>query len=255
MVLVVDIGNTDTKFGIFVDDELKARWAIHSDLNRNADEHAVLLKAMLAHVGGYDIEVAIVGSVVPVLTGPVAAAVEDATGCHPRIPEADQVPSIQLEVDVPKQVGIDRVANALAAREIYQAPAIVADLGSVTTFDVVNASGNLAGVVIALGMQASAQALTAAGAQLPSVNLGRPAQLIGTNTKASMKSGIFWGYVHMVRGMLEELRHDLGSDYTTIATGGQAPLVVGDVGMFDIIDTDLTLRGLLLIEKAFGRSI
>ena len=78
MVLVVDIGNTDTKFGIFVDDELKARWAIHSDLNRNADEHAVLLKAMLAHIGGYDIEAAIVGSVVPVLTGPVAAAVEGA---------------------------------------------------------------------------------------------------------------------------------------------------------------------------------
>ena len=255
MVLVVDIGNTDTKFGIFVDDELKARWTVHSDLNRDADEHAVLLKAMLAHVGGYDIEVSVIGSVVPALTGRMAAAVVAATGCQPRIPEADQVPSIELEVDVPKQVGIDRVANALAAREIYQAPAIVADLGSVTTFDVVNPSGNLAGVVIALGMQASATALTAAGAKLPSVDLGRPDRLIGANTMASMKSGIYWGYVHMVRGMLKELRLDLGSDYTTIATGGQTPVVVGDVGIFDIVDTELTLRGLLLIEKAFGRSV
>ena len=255
MVLVVDIGNTDTKFGIFVDDEIEARWAVHSDLNRNADEHAGLLQAMLVHFGGFDIEAAIIGSVVPALTDRVAAAVVAATGCQPRIPEPDQVPSIELEVDLPQQVGIDRVANALAAREIYQAPAIVADLGSVTTFDVVNATGNLAGVVIALGMQASATALTAAGAKLPSVDLGRPAKLVGTNTTASMKSGIFWGYVHMVRGMLHELRLDLGSDYTTIATGGQAPIVVEDVGIFDIVDIDLTLRGLLLIEKAFGRSI
>ena len=250
MVLVVDVGNTDTKFGVFSGDELGARWAVHSDLNRSAAEHEALLRAMLVHHdltgdrGGRD-RLGGAG-----LTERMAAAVRSAAGCEPLIARSQDVRVIDLAVDRPAQVGIDRVANALAAREFYQAPAIVVDLGSVTTFDIVNAAGSLAGVIITLGMQNTARALTAAGAQLPSIDLARPARLVGTETTGSMQSGVYWGYVRMVRGLLEQLQSELGADYRAIATGGQAPVVVEDVGLFEIVDLDLTLRGLWLIQQA-----
>ena len=252
MVLVVDVGNTDTKFGVFEGEALGARWAVHSDLNRSAAEHEALLRAMLAHYGATGIRAAVIGSVVPTLTERLAAAVKSAAGCEPLIARSQDVRVIDLAVDRPAQVGIDRVANALAAREFYQAPAIVVDLGSVTTFDIVNAAGSLAGVIITLGMQNTARALTAAGAQLPSIDLGRPARLVGTETTASMQSGVYWGYVRMVRGLIEQLQSELGEDYRAIATGGQAPVVVEDVGLFEIVDPDLTLRGLWLIQQAEG---
>ena len=250
MVLVVDVGNTDTKFGVIDGEELGARWAVHSDLNRSAAEHEALLRAMLAHHQVTGIEGAVIGSVVPALTERLAAAVRSAAGCEPLIARSQDVRLIDLAVDRPAQVGIDRVANALAAREFYQAPAIVVDLGSVTTFDIVNAAGSLAGVIITLGMQNTARALTAAGAQLPSIDLARPARLVGTETTGSMQSGVYWGYVRMVRGLLEQLQTELGGDYRAIATGGQAPVVVEDVGLFEIVDLDLTLRGLWLIQQA-----
>lgn len=250
MVLVVDVGNTDTKFGVFEGEELGARWAVHSDLNRSAAEHEALLHAMLAHQDVTGIEAAVIGSVVPALTERIAAAVRSAAGCEPLVARSQDVRAIELAVDRPAQVGIDRVANALAAREFYQAPAIVVDLGSVTTFDIVNAAGSLVGVIITLGMQNTARALTAAGAQLPSIELARSARLVGTETTGSMQSGVYWGYVQMVRGLLEQLQSELGTDYRAIATGGQAPVVVEDVGLFEIVDLDLTLRGLRLIQQA-----
>ncbi len=251
MVLVVDIGNTDTKFGVFEGEELRSRWALHSDLHRDADEHAALLRAMLDYHGAPRVEAAVIGSVVPALTERMAAAVRAATGREARAARSPEVRAIELAVDDPAQVGIDRVANALAAREIYQAPAIVVDVGSVTTFDVVDRAGNLAGVVITLGMHNTARALTAAGAQLPELQLARPERVIGTNTAASMQAGVYWGYVHMVRGLIEHVQADLGADFRAIATGGQAHLVMDDVGMFDVLDPDLTLRGLALIEQAY----
>ena len=251
MDLVVDIGNTDTKFGVFRDDVLASRWVVHSDVYRDTNEHTTLLKAMLSHIGATEVDSAIVGSVVPELTERMADAVATAIGRRPRIARSQDVQAIDLDVDVPSQVGIDRVANALAAREVYTAPAIVADLGSVTTFDIVNDVGNLAGVVIALGMQNSARALTAAGAQLPSITLAKPARLIGTNTEASMHAGIYWGYVHMVRGLITHLRSELGTDYQIVATGGYAHVVANDVALFDVVDSELTLRGLLLIGKDY----
>ena len=250
MVLVVDVGNTDTKFGVFEGEELCARWAVHSDLNRTGTEHQALLHAMLAYHEVTGLEAAVVGSVVPALTERIAGAVRSAAGCEPLIARSQDVRVIELAVDRPAQVGIDRVANALAAREFYQAPAIVVDLGSVTTFDIVNRSGSLAGVIITLGMQNTARALTAAGAQLPSIDLSRPARLVGTETTGSMQSGVYWGYVQMVRGLIEQLQSELGTDYRAIATGGQAPIVVDDVGLFEIVDLDLTLRGLWLIQQA-----
>jgi len=250
VALVHDVTTPDTKFGVFDGEELGARWAVHSDLNRSAAEHEALLRAMLAHHEVTGIEAAVIGSVVPALTERLASAVRSATGCEPLIARAQDVRVIDLAVDRPAQVGIDRVANALAARELYQAPAIVVDLGSVTTFDIVNGTGSLAGVIITLGMQNTARALTAAGAQLPSIDLARPARLVGTETTGSMQSGVYWGYVRMVRGLIEQLQSELGGDYRAIATGGQAPVVVEDVGLFEIVDLDLTLRGLWLVQQA-----
>ena len=254
MILAVDVGNTDTKFGVFAGSELAARWALHSDLNRTREEYVDLIRAMLAYRGADGVDAAVIGSVVPGLTPVITEAVAAVTGSVPLLPDPEAVPGISLRVDVPAQVGIDRVANAYAARDIYGAPAIVADLGSVTTFDVIDRAGDLSGVIIALGMLTSARTLTSSGAKLPNITVERPSTLVGANTVASMQSGVYWGYVHMVRGFIRQLRDELGSDFRAIATGGLARVVKDDVGVFDEVDADITLRGLMLIKAAIEQA-
>ena len=150
---------------------------------------------MLAYVDAGPITHAVVGSVVPALTRRISDALAVVTGCLPLIVRAEAVPGIRLRVDEPAQVGVDRVANAIAAREAVGGPVIVADLGSVTTFDVVDAQGDLRGVVIAPGIRALGQALTASGAQLPKIDIDRPEGLVGRNTVDAMRAGVYWGYV------------------------------------------------------------
>ncbi len=250
MILAVDVGNSDMKFGVFDGKKLAVRWALHSDPDRTRQEYTDLIGAMLSHFGVDGIEGAVVGSVVPILTPVVADAVSTLSEQPPIIPTAQETPGIRLRVDAPEQVGVDRVANALAAREEYGVPAIVADMGSATTFDVVDANGDLIGVVIAPGIRASARALAASAAQLPDFQVVKPAAPLGTNTVASMQSGVYWGYVHLVRGFVQQLRAQVGDEARAIATGGTARDLIDDTGVFDVVDPDLTLKGLLLMKTA-----
>ncbi len=253
MFLAVDIGNTDTKIGVFDNNSLAARWVVHSDRNRGRAEYADAWAAMLAHFGFTSVASAVIGSVVPVLTPVIGDAVEQLCGRAPTFIRAQEVPGIRLRVDEPAQVGVDRIANAIGARTLYGAPAIVADMGSTTNFDVVDRNGDLIGVLIALGMGATARALTSAAAQLPDIRIERPSDLVGANTVAAIRSGVYWGHVHMVRGLIGQLREELGKDFRVIGTGGLAPLLSEDIGVFDEVDADLTLKGLALIKHAMDK--
>ena len=250
MILAVDIGNTDTKFGVFEGTELVTRWSLHTDPYRSRAEVEDLIRAMLAYREVDRIEGAVMGSVVPLLTPVITEAVTAVCECAPIVVRPDAVPGITLRVDFPEQVGVDRVANAVAARALHGVPAVVADFGSTSNFDVVDRSGDLIGVIIMPGMRTSARALTAAGAKLPEINIERPGSLVGTNTVAAMQSGIYWGHVHMVRGVIGHLREELGADCKAIATGGLAPIVVEEAGVFDAVDLDITLKGMIHIKAA-----
>ena len=252
MILAVDIGNTDVTCGVIDDATVRARWALHSDLNRTEDEFSDLVRAMLAYVDAGPITHAVVGSVVPALTRRIGDALAVVTGCPPLVVRAEAVPGIRLRVDEPAQVGVDRVANAVAAREAVGGPVIVADLGSVTTFDVVDAQGDLRGVVIAPGIRALGQALTASGAQLPKIDIDRPEGLVGRNTVDAMRAGVYWGYVELVRGVVGRLTAEPGGPWQVVATGGLAVRLAEDVGGFERVDADLTLKGLARICQAMN---
>ena len=250
MILAVDIGNTDVTFGVIDDATVRARWALHSDLNRTETEFSDLVRAMLGYVDAGPITQAVVGSVVPALTQRISDALTEVTACPPLVVRAEAAPGIRLRVDEPAQVGVDRVANAVAAREALGAPVIVADLGSVTTFDVVDAQGDLRGVVIAPGIRALGEALTASGAQLPKIDIERPEGLVGRNTVDAMRSGVYWGYVDLVRGVIRRLTAEPGGPWQVVATGGLAARLAADVGGFERVDADLTLKGLARIHRA-----
>ena len=253
MILAVDIGNTDVTFGVIDDVTVLARWALHSDLNRTEHEYADLVRAMLGYVDVGPITHAVVGSVVPALTERIGNALAMVTASPPLIVRAEAVPGIGLLVDDPAQVGVDRVANAVGARAEVGAPVIVADMGSVTTFDVVDARGDLCGVVIAPGIRALGQALTASGAQLPKIDIEHPEELVGRNTVDAMRSGVYWGYVELVRGVIRRLQAEPGGPWKTVATGGMAATLAADVGGFERVDADITLKGLARIHRAMTR--
>ncbi len=250
MILAVDIGNTDLTFGVIDRFEVKARWALHSDLNRSEDEYADLVQAMVGHAGAGPIADAVIGSVVPALPERLEAAVGTLVPSAPLVVRAEEVPDIVLQVDNPAEVGVDRVANAIGARSSFGTPVIVADIGSVTTFDVVDGDGNLRGVVIAPGVRALGEALTASGAQLPKVDIGRPDELVGRNTEDAMRSGVYWGYIDLVRGVIHRLQSEPGQPWTVVATGGLAAGLAEDVELFDEVDPDITLRGLARIHHS-----
>ena len=250
MILAVDIGNTDLTFGVIDQQAVKARWALHSDLNRSSDEYGALVRAMVLHTKVGPISQAVIGSVVPALTERIEAAVSTLVASAPLVVSAEEVPDIVLCVDNPAQVGVDRVANAIGARAEFGSPVIVADIGSVTTLDVVDSDGNLQGVVISPGIRALAEALTASGAQLPKIDIKRPDELVGRNTKNAMRSGVYWGYVDLVRGVIGRLLRRPGGPWKVVATGGLASSLAEDIGLFDDVDPDITLKGLVRIHDA-----
>ena len=155
-----------------------------------------------------------------------------------------------LKVDNPSEVGADRIVNAVAAHSAYPGPLIVIDFGTATTFDVVDAAGDYCGGVIAPGVNLSLEALHQAAAKLPLIAVGRPERVIGSNTVAAMQSGVFWGYVSMIEGVVQRIEHEAGESMTAVATGGLAPLFAGATDAIDHIDSDLTLRGLLEVTPA-----
>jgi type III pantothenate kinase len=249
MLLTIDIGNTNITFGLYQGETLGPRWRIRTIHEKMPDEYGVLIDQLFRHQGYRPDQVtgAVIASVVPPLTPIFTQACQTYVGHTPLIVDAGVRTGVRIRYDNPREVGADRVVDAAAVRAVYGTPACVVDFGTATTFDAVSAEGDYLGGAIAPGIGIAAQALFERTAKLPRVELTRPPSAIGRNTPHSMQSGLLFGYVGLVEGMVVRFRDELGPDMKVIATGGLAPLIAAETEVIDFVDPWLTLEGLRLI--------
>ena len=255
MLLAIDVGNTNIVLGVFrdADWELLHSWRLATLRERTADELGILITSLCEHhrVTRKDITGIVMASVVPPLTGTMMAMASNYFGRWPLNVEPAVNGGMPILYDNPSEVGADRVVNGIAAYEEYgkseQRPMIVVDFGTATTFDAISAKGEYLGGVICPGPQISADALFQRAAKLPRIDVRRPDRVIGRTTVASMQSGLFWGYVDMVIGLVKRMKGELGENAIVIATGGLAVLVAPEAPVIDHVDAELTLRGLRIV--------
>jgi len=251
MLLVVDIGNTNTVVGIFQGEELVVHWRLATHKERTSHEYAILIKELF-HLEGMspeNVEGAIISSVVPNLTPVISKTLQILLGLRPLVVGPGTKTGISILVDNPREVGTDRVVNAVAAFNKYGGPLVVVDFGTATTFDAVSSQGEYLGGAIAPGIGISMEALFKETAQLPRVELKKPQRIIGKNTVESIQSGIYFGYVSLVDGMARAFKEQLGKGCRVIATGGLASVIAQASQEIEIVDPLLTLEGLLMIYK------
>jgi type III pantothenate kinase len=252
VLLAVDIGNSNIVVGLFRGETLEASWRLTTSRSQTVDEFSLLLAGLFS-AGGFDtkqVRGAIVASVVPPLDSMVRTALrrmfgkfgEEALFVSPGLKTG-----MPIHYDSPADVGADRIVNAVAGLAAYGAPLIIVDFGTATTFDVVNAQGEYAGGIICPGIAISADALFSRAARLQRVEIRPPAKLIGTTTVGSIQSGLFYGYLSMVDGLIERLRAEIGGEAKAIATGGLAPVMAGASRTLSACDEQLTLTGLRLL--------
>ena len=248
MLLVVDVGNTNIVLGLMEGFEVRHQWRITTG-SRTTDEFGLtLLQLMQLHgVAKEAVEGAAISCVVPSTLYAIQKGIRRYLGLESLVVGRGVKTGMSVRTDNPREVGADRIVNAVAAREAYGAPVIVVDFGTATTFDCVDVSGSYAGGVIAPGYQISAEALFTSTSKLPRVQVQRPKQVVGTNTVHSMQSGLFWGYVGLVDGIAARCKAELGTEVPCVATGGLANLISGDSQEIDRVDDFLTLRGLRIL--------
>ncbi|MFE2432137.1 type III pantothenate kinase [Streptomyces sp. NPDC059373] len=259
MLLTIDVGNTHTVLGLFDGEEIVEHWRISTDQRRTADEIAVLLQGLmgmhpLLGAGlGDGIDGISICSTVPAVLHELREVTRRYYGDVPAVlVEPGIKTGVPILMDNPKEVGSDRIINALAAIHLYGGPCIVVDFGTATTFDAVSSRGEYAGGAIAPGIEISVDALGARGAQLRKIELARPRSVIGKNTVEAMQSGILYGFAGQVDGVAERMARELADDpddVTVIATGGLAPLVLGESAVIDAHEPWLTLIGLRLVYE------
>jgi len=249
MLLVIDIGNTDIGFGVFEDKELCATWHMATVIHRMPDEYAALLLDLLHHRGLDTSEIKDVAlcSGVPPLIGTFEELFQQYFHVSPLVVGAGVKTGVRIRMDNPREVGADRIVNAAAAHHLYGGPVIITDLGTATTFDTVSKEGDYLGGAIAPGIVTAAEALFTRAAQLYRVQLVPPQRAIGTNTITAMQSGIIFGYVGLVEGMVARIQQELGEKAKVVATGGYAELISKETRVFDVVNPNLTLLGLRLI--------
>jgi type III pantothenate kinase len=250
MLLAVDIGNTHTVFGLFDGDNLKVDWRAETRVERTADEYAVLLRGLfdLHGVGLGDVTAAIISSVVPPATAPVERLFTGHLKVSPLVVGPGVKSGMPILYDNPREVGADRIVNAVAAHSRWPGGAVVVDFGTATTFDVVTPKGEYAGGIIAPGLIISANALYRATAKLPRVEIVRPKCVIGKNTVASIQSGLVFGYAGMVDSLVARIRTEIDYVPHVVATGGLGELVASESTSIQDYDEMLTLRGLQIIH-------
>jgi type III pantothenate kinase len=246
-LLVVDVGNTNIVLGVYRDDELVSSWRLATARERTSDEYGILAKQLLGE-WGTSLEGAIVSSVVPPLNFAVTAMIRKFFGIDALFVEPGVKTGIAIHTDNPQEVGADRIVNAVSAHAHYGGPVIIVDFGTATTFDLVTADAKYMGGVIAPGLIISAEALFARAARLPRVDIRRPPTVIGTNTVVNMQSGIYFGYLGLVDGILARMKREVDGLKTIVATGGLAALMASDSEHIEHVDEDLTLKGLKIIH-------
>jgi type III pantothenate kinase len=251
MLLAVDIGNTNVTLGVFEGDKLKATWRMATDVNQMGDEYTALLLTLLNYEGmkASDIKEAAMCSVVPPLVGTFEELLGRYFNISPLVVRAGVKTGVRILMDNPREVGTDRIVNAVAAHYLYKRAVIVADLGTGTTFDIVSREGDFIGGVIAPGIGIAAQALYTRTAALPRVELVHPQKTIGTSTITAMQSGIVFGYIGLVEGLVARIQKELGEKALVVATGGYAELIARGTKVIDEVNPDITLVGLRLIYQ------
>ena len=251
MLLTIDIGNTNVCLGVFEDQELRATWRMATDINRMPDEYAIFLLDLLHHqdMGTPDIKDIAMCSTVPPLTAPFQELCKKYFNISPLVVGAGVKTGVRIRQDNPREVGPDRIVNAAAAHYLYNSAVIIVDVGTATTFDVVSKEGDHIGGAIATGIGTAAEALFRRAAALPRVELIRPEHVIGTNTVAAIQSGLIFGYVGLIEGIVARIQQELGEKATVVATGGYAELMAKETKAIDVVNLDITLEGLKLIYE------
>jgi type III pantothenate kinase len=251
MLLAMDAGNTNIVFALYEGEKMRAQWRAVTQVSRTADEYAVWLSQLLAleKLSFADLNAAILATVVPAVLFDLRQLCRKYLNTEPLLvgdPALDIGPP--PNVDRPETVGADRLCNTVAAHDRYPGAVIVVDFGTATNFDIVAESGAFDGSVIAPGANLSIEALHQAAALLPRVAIHRAQKVIGRDTISSMQSGVYWGYVGLIGGLIERIKREYGKPMTVVATGGLAHLFQPDIPAIDHVDLDLTMRGLMLIH-------
>ena len=249
MLLTIDIGNTNLTLGLYEGDKLGAHWRLATDHNRMPDEYGLQFLGLLqnAEKSLKDITGISLASVVPPLTGRVIQACREYLKQEPLVVDTGIKTGIKVRYEDPKAVGADRMCDAVAVMRLFGGPACVIDFGTATTFNALTKDGEYLGGAITAGINLAAEALYTRAAKLPRIDLQTPPSVIGRNTVHAMQSGLLFGYVSMVEGMVTRFRSELGSDMKVIATGGLSESVAKETKVIDIIAPWLTLDGLRII--------
>lgn len=249
MLLAIDIGNTGITLGLFKGDTLGPHWRLASDSERTVDEYGILLVQVLERAGDHSekVEHIAIASVVPPLTGIIERACLSYLGVKPLVVDTGTKTGIRIRYEDPKQVGADRIVQTAAVVQRFKGPACIVDFGTATIFDAISAEGEYLGGAIAPGIQISSDALFQRTAKLPRVDLVSPPSAIGRNTAHSLQSGLLYGYVGLVDGMVRRFRKELGPEMKTVGTGALIELIARETESIDIIEPWLALEGLRVI--------
>ena len=252
MLLAIDAGNTNIVFAVYDGKDVRAEWRAVTETTRTADEYAVLLSPLLSinNLNLSDFDAAIIATVVPAALFDLRLFCRKYLKCEPIVigdPSIDL--GIKVNMDRPQVVGADRLVNAVAAHESYNGALIVIDFGTATTFDIISEKGDYEGGVIAPGANLSAEALHQGTASLPRVAVHRTQSVIGKDTVPAMQSGLYWGYLGLIEGLVTRIKEEWGKPMTVIATGGLANVFHKQTPVIDHLDPDLTIRGLIQIYR------
>jgi type III pantothenate kinase len=251
VLLVIDAGNTNVVVAVHDRARWRGTWRVATDPQRTSDEYAVWLLTLLGFAGikPPDIRRAVIGTVVPAGLYHPRRPCRDWFEVEPLIARASLDWGFEIRTDNPEEVGADRLLNSLAAHHRYGGPLVVIDFGTATTFDVVDHDGAYLGGVIAPGINLSIEALHQAAARLPRIGIGRPQVVIGRSTVPAMQSGIYWGYVGLVEGLVARIKGEFSRPLKVVATGGLAPLFAEGTAVIETIDPDITLDGLRMLAE------
>lgn len=250
MLLAIDVGNTNTVFAVYKDENVLAEWRMSTDARRTSDEYAAMLAQLFGHKGLklQDINGVVASLVVPAAVFAVRKLCRDYFGIEPVIVGDPHVKTgVKILLDQPKEAGSDLIVNNVAAWKRHGRPMIIIDFGTATTFQVIGAEGELLGGVIAPGINLSIEALHRAAAQLPTVQVTDPGAVIGKGTVSAMQSGIYYGYTGLIEGIVNRIKKEYGEDMLVVATGGLAPLFEKATDVIDLVEHDLVIYGLYII--------
>ena len=249
MLLVIDVGNTNTVLGVFEGDELMRHWRLQTHHGRTSDEHGIFLRQLfeLSGLDAGEVTNAIISCVVPPMEGLLTKMIRDYFACVPLIVGQDISVDIPVLYDKPSEVGADRLVNAIAAWQQFHSALIVVDFGTATTFDAISDQGEYLGGAICPGISISSEALFRAASKLPRVEFSKPPNVIGRTTVHSIQAGLLYGYVGQIREVVTRMKEELVGPVHVVATGGLASFFADETDIIDTVDQLLTLEGLRLI--------